>query len=65
MTSRWFVPFLLLFAVLNAGAALYAADVAESIDEGIVQARAVIASGAARAKMQAFVATTQRLAGQL
>jgi len=50
---------------LNAGAALYAADVAESIDEGIVQARAVIASGAARAKMQAFVAATQRLAGQL
>lgn len=50
---------------LNAGAALYAADVAESIDEGIVQARAAIASGAARAKMQAFVATTQRLAGQL
>jgi len=50
---------------LNAGAALYAADVAESIDEGIVQARAVIASGAARAKMQAFVAATRRLAGQL
>jgi len=50
---------------LNAGAALYAADVAESIDEGIVQARAVIASGAARAKMLAFVAATQRLAGQL
>ncbi|MDE2155339.1 MAG: anthranilate phosphoribosyltransferase [Xanthomonadaceae bacterium] len=50
---------------LNAGAALYAADVAESIDEGIVRARAVIASGAARAKMQAFVATTRRLAGQL
>ncbi|MDE2307192.1 MAG: anthranilate phosphoribosyltransferase [Xanthomonadaceae bacterium] len=50
---------------LNAGAALYAADVAESIDEGIVQARAVIASGAARAKMLAFVAATRRLAGQL
>jgi len=50
---------------LNAGAALYAADVAESIDEGIAQARAVIASGAARAKMLAFVAATRRLAGQL
>ncbi|TAM58287.1 MAG: anthranilate phosphoribosyltransferase [Rhodanobacter sp.] len=50
---------------LNAGAALYAADVVESIDEGIVQARAVIASGAARAKMLAFVAATRRLAGQL
>jgi anthranilate phosphoribosyltransferase len=47
---------------LNAGAALYAADVVGSIDEGIELARGTIASGAAHAKMQAFVATTRRLA---
>jgi len=47
---------------LNAGAALYAAGVAASIGEGIALARATIASGAARAKMQAFVDATQRLA---
>jgi anthranilate phosphoribosyltransferase len=46
---------------LNAGAALYAADVAPSIQEGIDLARATIASGAARAKMNTFVAATQRL----
>jgi anthranilate phosphoribosyltransferase len=46
---------------LNAGAALYAADVASSIQEGIDLARATIASGAARAKMNTFVAATQRL----
>ena len=48
---------------LNAGAALYAADVVESIDDGIERARETIASGAAHAKMQAFVAATRRLAG--
>jgi anthranilate phosphoribosyltransferase len=47
---------------LNAGAALYAANVVDSIAAGIDLARATIASGAARAKMDAFVATTQRLA---
>ncbi|WP_329741273.1 anthranilate phosphoribosyltransferase [Dyella sp. A6] len=47
---------------LNAGAALYAANVADSIDEGITLARATIASGGAHAKMQAFVAATRRLA---
>ncbi|MGY3229116.1 anthranilate phosphoribosyltransferase [Luteibacter sp. HA06] len=46
---------------LNAGAALYTADVAPSIQAGIDLARATIASGAARAKMNAFVAATQRL----
>jgi anthranilate phosphoribosyltransferase len=46
---------------LNAGAALYAADVAPSIQAGIDLARATIASGAARAKMELFVAATQRL----
>ncbi|AGG90459.1 anthranilate phosphoribosyltransferase [Rhodanobacter denitrificans] len=47
---------------LNAGAALYTADVATSVGEGIDLARATIASGAAHAKMQAFVAATRRLA---
>ncbi|WP_426269960.1 anthranilate phosphoribosyltransferase [Dyella kyungheensis] len=47
---------------LNAGAALYAANVVDSIAAGIELARATIASGAARAKMDAFVATTRRLA---
>ncbi len=48
---------------LNAGAALYTADVVDSIGAGIELARATIASGAAHAKMQAFVAATRRLAG--
>jgi len=47
---------------LNAGTALYAADVVGSIDEGIALARTTIASGAAHAKMLAFVASTRRLA---
>jgi anthranilate phosphoribosyltransferase len=46
---------------LNAGAALYTADVAPSIQAGIDLARATIASGAARAKMDAFIAATQQL----
>ena len=47
---------------LNAGAALYAANVANSIDEGIELARATIASGAARAKLDQFVAATRQSA---
>jgi anthranilate phosphoribosyltransferase len=46
---------------LNSGAALYAADVAPSIQAGIDLARSTIARGAARVKMDAFVAATQRL----
>lgn len=42
--------------LLNAGAALYAADVAASIADGISQARAVLESGAAKAKLQALLA---------
>ena len=38
---------------LNAGAALYAANVAASIQDGIAKARAAIASGAAKAKLDA------------
>ena len=48
--------------ILNAGTALYAADVAASIDEGIALAREAIASGAARRKLDAFVDTTRKLA---
>ena len=47
---------------LNAAAALYAANVARSIGDGIERARAAIASGAAKRKLDAFVATTQKLA---
>jgi anthranilate phosphoribosyltransferase len=49
--------------ILNAGVALYAADVAASIDEGIRRARDAIDSGAARRRLDHFVATTQKLAG--
>lgn len=48
--------------ILNAGAALYAANVTVSIDAGIERAREAIASGAARAKLDEFVALTRRLA---
>ena len=47
--------------VFNAGVALYAANVAASIEAGIKQARAVLESGAAKAKMSAFVAATQAM----
>jgi anthranilate phosphoribosyltransferase len=47
--------------VLNAGVALYAADVAPSIAEGIERARAAIASGAAIRKLDQFVAATKKL----
>jgi anthranilate phosphoribosyltransferase len=47
---------------LNAGAALYVAGVAGSIGEGIDRAREAIANGSARAKLQAFVATSRHLA---
>ncbi len=49
--------------ILNAGAALYAANVAESIQAGIDLARAALASGAAKARLQQLIATTQQLAG--
>ncbi|MGB9195183.1 MAG: anthranilate phosphoribosyltransferase [Azonexus sp.] len=47
---------------LNAGAALYVANVADSIGDGIAKAREAIASGAARGKLEQFVQCTQRLA---
>ena len=45
--------------VFNAGTALYAANRAASIGEGIDLAREVIASGAARAQLDAFARFTQ------
>ncbi|MBG9389300.1 anthranilate phosphoribosyltransferase [Caenimonas aquaedulcis] len=49
--------------ILNAGAALYAANVSDSIQSGIAKARAVVESGAARAKLEQFVAVSKSLAG--
>jgi anthranilate phosphoribosyltransferase len=46
---------------LNAGTALYAAGVADSIEDGLAKARAAITSGAARAKLDQFVQVTQQL----
>jgi len=48
--------------VLNAGVALYAADVAPSIADGIALAREGIASGRALAKLHQFVARAKELA---
>lgn len=45
--------------LLNAGAALYAANVVASIAEGIGRAREAIDSGAAKTKLAQFVAFTQ------
>jgi anthranilate phosphoribosyltransferase len=47
---------------LNAGAALYAANVAASIAEGVERARVAIESGAAKAKLAQFVAFSQAAA---
>ncbi|MBK8537732.1 MAG: anthranilate phosphoribosyltransferase [Candidatus Competibacteraceae bacterium] len=47
---------------LNAGAALYAANLSDSIGEGIRLAQETLASGAARAKLDDFVRCTQKLA---
>ncbi|MFP5307053.1 MAG: anthranilate phosphoribosyltransferase [Gammaproteobacteria bacterium] len=46
---------------LNAGAALYVAGVAQTIAAGIGKAREALASGRARAKLDEFVAATQRV----
>ncbi|NJM13141.1 MAG: anthranilate phosphoribosyltransferase [Synechococcaceae cyanobacterium SM1_2_3] len=47
---------------LNAGAALYAANLSDSIGAGIQLAQETLASGAARAKLNEFVQVTQKLA---
>ena len=49
---------------LNAGVALYAANVASSMQDGIVLAYAAIESGAAKAKLEALAALSARLATQ-
>jgi len=49
--------------VLNAGVALYAANVADSIQAGIGKAREALESGAAKAKLEALVSAAHRLAG--
>lgn len=46
---------------LNAGAAIYAARLADSVAEGVEQARAILSSGAAEAKLQEFVDFTRQL----
>lgn len=48
--------------VLNTGAALYAANVCGSILDGVKRATEAIVSGAARAKLDEFVAATRRFA---
>ena len=45
--------------VLNAGAAIYAAGVSDSLPAGVAKAREVIATGAARRKLQQFIEATR------
>lgn len=47
---------------LNAGAALYAADLAKDIGSGLAMARAAITNGSAQQKLDLFIKTTQELA---
>jgi anthranilate phosphoribosyltransferase len=47
--------------VLNAGAGLYVAGLVESIREGVLRAAIAIDSGAAKATLDRFVETSQRL----
>ena len=46
---------------LNAGAAIYVAGISDTLADGIARAQAVLASGAARAKLDAAVELSQRL----
>lgn len=48
--------------ILNAGVALYAANVARDIPDGIARARAAIESGAAKAKLEQLVRVSKSLA---
>ena len=50
-----------LVVSLNAGAAIYVAGVAPSLKAGIERARQAIESGAARRKLDEFVAFTRKL----
>ena len=49
--------------ILNAGVALYAANVVDSMKAGVNRARAAIESGAARAKLAQLVAVAESLKG--
>jgi len=46
--------------ILNAGVALYAANVVDSMKAGVAKAREVIESGAAKTRLAQFVAATQK-----
>ena len=48
--------------VLNAGVALYAANVASTMAQGVALARTAIESGAAKAKLEALIALSNQLA---
>jgi anthranilate phosphoribosyltransferase len=48
---------------LNAGAAIYAAGIADGHEAGVKQALDVISSGAAKAKLDQFIAFTQKMKG--
>ena len=48
--------------LLNAGAAIYAANVADSLADGVERAREALTSGRAAARLAAFVQATQHLA---
>jgi anthranilate phosphoribosyltransferase len=48
--------------VINAGVALYAANVVDNIEAGITRAREALASGAAKAKLDHLMATANQLA---
>ncbi|TAN55995.1 MAG: anthranilate phosphoribosyltransferase [Betaproteobacteria bacterium] len=50
--------------LINAGAAIYLSGHAKSLQTGIDRARKTIASGAARAKLDEFVAATQKFKGK-
>ncbi|MGR9099175.1 MAG: anthranilate phosphoribosyltransferase, partial [Gammaproteobacteria bacterium] len=47
--------------LLNAGAAIYAADVAESLGEGVDRARIAIDDGSAKNKLEALIALSNRI----
>jgi anthranilate phosphoribosyltransferase len=49
--------------LLNAGAALYAANVADSIEAGIAKAQEAIVSGAAKAKLAQLIAASKAQPG--
>jgi len=50
--------------VLNAGVALYAANVTDTMKAGVQRARDAIESGAARTNLTQLVALTQQLASK-